>query len=371
MEWAWGDFDNDGDMDVFISGDTNEGLYENGGSTPLSPSTHTARSSGGCTSPTNAFASDNARTDCDGDPAATDVSDYHNFGFAIPAGATITGIRVGLEHRHNNCVQDVGLWNMTLRNDLGNLVGTSQLEADTICHDTDRGEYYGGRTDLWGTTWTPAQINDIDFGVALNYTATGGGGQNDGLADHVNMTVYYTPGPPAGEFVDVTSLSGITITNPTGADWGDYDNDGDLDLVIANGASTILYTNNGAGNYDFHETPLNGLLDINNVVGWIDYDGDLDIMGGEGELYRNNLYDHTDLPNNPNMYLRVLPVGNATNAAPDHGSPLTPIGAQIQIKNSADMSLVASSEIFAGYNNFQPPNYRHFGGIDRDSQLEL
>jgi len=31
MEWAWGDFDNDGDNDVYLSGVTNEGLYENDG----------------------------------------------------------------------------------------------------------------------------------------------------------------------------------------------------------------------------------------------------------------------------------------------------------------------------------------------------
>jgi len=31
MEWAWGDYDNDGDNDVYISGADNEGLYRNGG----------------------------------------------------------------------------------------------------------------------------------------------------------------------------------------------------------------------------------------------------------------------------------------------------------------------------------------------------
>jgi len=165
-----------------------------GGDDILSPATHTARNSGGCTDPTFAFSSDDSRTDCDGNAADKDVSDYHNFGFSIPVGVTITGIRVGLEHNHNNCAQDSGFWNMTLRNDVGDLVGTTKLEADDACHDTDRGEYYGGSSDLWGTTWTPAQINDTDFGLAINYTTTGGGGGNDGQADHVNMTVYYSAG---------------------------------------------------------------------------------------------------------------------------------------------------------------------------------
>ncbi|MBZ0165368.1 MAG: hypothetical protein K8I00_01085, partial [Candidatus Omnitrophica bacterium] len=32
MEWAWGDCDNDGALDLFVSGADNEGLYTNNGS---------------------------------------------------------------------------------------------------------------------------------------------------------------------------------------------------------------------------------------------------------------------------------------------------------------------------------------------------
>ena len=31
MEWAWGDYDNDGDLDVYISGSDGDGLYQNDG----------------------------------------------------------------------------------------------------------------------------------------------------------------------------------------------------------------------------------------------------------------------------------------------------------------------------------------------------
>jgi len=43
MDWAWGDYDNDGDMDLYVSGITNEGLYENDGTGVFSNVTTSSR----------------------------------------------------------------------------------------------------------------------------------------------------------------------------------------------------------------------------------------------------------------------------------------------------------------------------------------
>jgi hypothetical protein len=50
---------------------------------------------------------------------------------------------------------------------------------------------YGGPEDLWGETWTPADLNSEDFGVALNaiYTDTAGNGR--AYVDIVYVTVNY------------------------------------------------------------------------------------------------------------------------------------------------------------------------------------
>ena len=79
--------------------------------------------------------------------------------------------------------------------------------------------------------------------------------------------------------------------------WGDYDNDGDLDLLIADNSKTKLYRNNGmnaSGNVTFTEQ-TNILLPVVSKpwVDWGDYDndGDLDLlMSGSNEvkLLKNN-----------------------------------------------------------------------------------
>ncbi|MHA1951947.1 MAG: FG-GAP repeat domain-containing protein, partial [Candidatus Thorarchaeota archaeon] len=307
-----------------------------------------------------------------GDPAdpltITIASAVDDIAFAVGfvEDRTFDGINSGIQDWDNDASGDA-----QAGGHIAGAAGNVIIEWDISGSDKTVGSGVSVKPATGGITGLPVRVNEHE-----DMEWAWGDFDNDGdldvlISGNDGEGLYENDG--TGGFTDVTSAKGLSISATSGADWGDYDNDGDLDLIIANGANSILYTNNGAATYDFHATPLNGLLDITNVVGWIDYDndGDMDIMGGEGELYRNELYDHTDLPNNPNRYLRVLPMGNATNASPDHGSPLTPIGAQIQIKNSADMSLVASSEIFAGYNNFQPPNYRHFGDIDPNAQYNV
>jgi hypothetical protein len=103
-----------------------------------------------------------------------------------------------------------------------------------------------------------------------------------------------------GTFTDVTDQAGVADKEGKGlaAIFGDYDNDGDADLFVANDISrNKLYRNNGDGTFT-DVSFLEGVDDPRSGMGidWGDYDndGDLDLYVGyfkyqANALYRNNL----------------------------------------------------------------------------------
>jgi ASPIC and UnbV/FG-GAP-like repeat len=111
-----------------------------------------------------------------------------------------------------------------------------------------------------------------------------------------------------GTFVDVTAASGLTaLPSGHGIAWGDYNNDGFLDLYIArvntNGSSLPrLYRNNGNGTFT-DVTEKAGLASAENTYCgvWGDYDNDgfLDLfvtnagVDGQGAGNHNFLYHNT------------------------------------------------------------------------------
>ncbi len=108
-------------------------------------------------------------------------------------------------------------------------------------------------------------------------------------------------------FTDVTAAAGIVLPNATtgvqstGVAWGDYDNDGDMDLfmtALVGGLPHTLYRNDGDGTF----TNVSAAAGVNpklpaaaTVFGDVDNDGDLDLYvvsaefeSGPNRLYRNN-----------------------------------------------------------------------------------
>lgn len=82
----------------------------------------------------------------------------------------------------------------------------------------------------------------------------------------------------------------------TGACWGDADNDGDLDLYLCNSNNqpNRLFRNDGGGMFTDVSTPPVMLMGLNTGAAWGDYDndGDLDLYvcdaGGANHLLRND-----------------------------------------------------------------------------------
>ncbi|PLX03348.1 MAG: hypothetical protein C0594_10565, partial [Marinilabiliales bacterium] len=112
-----------------------------------------------------------------------------NFGFAIDPTATIDGIVVEIDRYSTNPVTDAVV---DLIDASGSVVGSSPYSgAAWPTSDGDSYQTYGGAAILWGTTWTAADINNANFGVALQ--ARIGDGANASIyVDHIRVTVYYT-----------------------------------------------------------------------------------------------------------------------------------------------------------------------------------
>ena len=98
-----------------------------------------------------------------------------------------------------------------------------------------------------------------------------------------------------GTFTDVTVHSGVTMDTAGGVAWGDYDSDGDLDLFVTGGdccEAGKLLVNDGSGRFTVALSLGSGI----GGVAWGDYDndGDLDLyqaQAGNSNLLWNNRVD--------------------------------------------------------------------------------
>jgi hypothetical protein len=102
-----------------------------------------------------------------------------------------------------------------------------------------------------------------------------------------------------GTFTDVTTQCGVTTNYYTwGAEWGDYNNDGFMDLYLASTTGfNQLYKNNGNGTFTDVSTQM-GLNDGGSSYscGWadIDNDGDLDLYVAKGQNVSDVMYRNDD-----------------------------------------------------------------------------
>lgn len=128
-----------------------------------------------------------------------DESSYYlkatNFGFNIPSSATILGVKAEVERRFDQAGGGAcQIYDNAVRLIKGGTIQSTDKSNVSTWPSSDAYQTYGGATDLWGTTWTPAEINASDFGFTISaiglYTLFFTQICNVQI-DHIRITVYY------------------------------------------------------------------------------------------------------------------------------------------------------------------------------------
>lgn len=138
--------------------------------------------------PANIFADDgsNATSDFFNTIFSTQDLCGAGFGFAIPSNAVIDGIKLEMEVPSSTRWAN-GNGGMKLKK-AGAFVGNNKDGTESVSNFIHT---YGGTTDLWGTTWTPAEINASNFGFGFWATVTSSPNDFAIAVDFVRITVYW------------------------------------------------------------------------------------------------------------------------------------------------------------------------------------
>ncbi len=275
--FGWADYDNDGHVDLYVNNNGYNKLFHNSGDGTFSDATSAPLDGGG-------YGSGMAWGDYDNDG---DLDIYQgNYGF--------------------------GFQNYLYRNDGSGVftdVTTPPLDASYLFYGNTKGVAWGdydndGDLDLYVSMWAGGLGNRLF--------------RNDG----------------GGAFTDVTTPPLNDNGYGAGIAWVDYDNDGDLDIFVANGGteSNKLFRNDGGGVFaDATVSPLDCPGLFCNGVAFADYDsdGDMDLYVTTNEYQTNRLFRNN--VGSLNHWLHIKLVGTISNAAA--------IGARVKITTPAGIQI--------------------------------
>ena len=166
------------------------------------------------------------------------------FGFSVPTGSVIQGISFSVTRSTtvnkgnkatDNSVRIVkgGSIGSTDRSDANNW-GTASVT-------------YGSTSDLWGDSWTAADINSTGFGIAISGKGTGANSVDGTISSYVTATVTYQapPNSPSQNLpsngatgVSITPTFTMTSTDPE-VDALNYK----VEIYSNSGCTTVVQTN--------------------------------------------------------------------------------------------------------------------------------
>ena len=174
-------------------------------------------------------------------------------------------------------------------------------------------------------------VNDLTFNITdKGYVVTTGDYNSDGFMDALYSEGSYSMlmKNTGGTFskASLTSLSGIS--DSWNSRFGDFNNDGKLDFVMMLSSSGKLFSNNGAG--DFVKTDL--IHSLGNVLdeawGDFDKDGDLDLLivgKTQSRIFENLQTQVNNAPGVPSGLVNTIKGNSVTFSWTKPADPETPI----------------------------------------------
>jgi hypothetical protein len=381
---AWGDYDNDGDLDILLTGNTGSGpiskVYRNNGN--------------------NTFTEQTSISLIGVSESSVAWGDYDNDGNLdiLLSGYNSGMVRVSKIYKNNGdntftekaSIYLPGVWAGSVAwGDCDNdgdldilLTGESGDDIISKIYYNNRDRTFTALTSLiqngvyyssaaWGdydndgdldvllsgaNRYTPlskifrnngdstfTEQTAISFINTAGSSAAWGDYNNDGYLDIVLTGSIYSGSSVSkiyrnngdNSFAEQTSII-LTGVSYGSSSWGDYDNDGDLDLLLSGytGSNSItkIYRNNGDNTFTEQSSiSLTGVS--NSATAWGDYDndGDLDLLltgysngGGISKLYRNNNSISNTLPyvpTNLNAVVKGRDVTFSWNKSTDTQTP--------------------------------------------------
>ncbi|MFA7122750.1 MAG: FG-GAP-like repeat-containing protein [Candidatus Delongbacteria bacterium] len=295
---AWGDFDNDGDLDILLTGYTG-----------MENISQIYRNDSGVFTDINA-----------GLPETLDGftvwSDYDNDGDLdiLLTGFIYDGTAYNIASIYRN---DNGIFT-DINAGLTGVVNGSAAWGD-YDNDGDLDLLLTGDSDFGPVSIIYNNMSgvftDINAGLpgVIDGSAAWGDYDNDGDLDIVltgdtsKLKISKIYNNDSGIFIDINA--GLTGVYYSSVAWGDYDNDGDLDIVLTGDTRTLKISkiyNNDSGIFIDINAGLTGVYYSSVAWGDFDNDGDLDILltGYTGssiisKIYMNNSPVPNTIPSSP------------------------------------------------------------------------